>query len=301
MIIDIHTHLGNILYPNGRNLIYQTGVTKKPINDPQDLNEKLLMRNFGMGKLIYRLAHNKITKAQIARGMTATLENLRHTINENKVDFQVCMPIAPYLTFEDLVEAASLEPRIIPFTSIDFTRTHDVGEKLKQDVVNGARGLKLHPVIQCQSVCASPTLEALQSFEALKKPVLVHAGPSSYYLGFETHRNQPQNGAINEIISMVRDFSKIPFIIGHSGLFCVNEVRKSLADCRNVWVDTSFQSPGNIRKLIRTFGADRVMYASDWPWGNQAPHINAVKVACKGDLKLEGLIYYSNAKELIDL
>lgn len=301
MIIDIHTHLGNILYPNGKSLIYQTGVSKKPINDPQDLSEKLLMRNFGLGKLIYRLTRDKISKAQVARGMTATLENLQHSIKKNKISFQVCMPIAPYLTFEDLVEAAVKEPRIIPFTSIDFTRPHDVGKKLKNDVTNGARGLKLHPVIQCQSVCAPPTLEALQSFEPLQKPVLVHAGSSSYYFGLETARNQPQNGSIDEIIQMVRDFPKIPFIIGHSGLFWVHELRRSLADCQNVWVDTSFQSPGNIRKLVNTFGADRVMYASDWPWGNQAPHLKAVKVACRGDLELEDRIYYRNAKDLIGL
>ena len=39
--IDVHTHLGNILYPNGRELIYQKGVVKEAVNDPQDLNERI--------------------------------------------------------------------------------------------------------------------------------------------------------------------------------------------------------------------------------------------------------------------
>ncbi len=300
-IIDVHTHLGNILYPNGRSLIYEVGVCKEPIDDPQDLNEKLLMRNFGLGKLIYRIRHDAVTRAQVARGMTATLENLQRTLSENQISYQVCMPIAPYLTFEDLAEAAVKEPRIIPFTSIDFSRSHDVGEKLKQDIKNGARGLKLHPVIQCQSVCDLPTIQALQAFEPFQRPVLVHAGPSSYYLGSKSDHNRPEYGSIHEIIRMVKDFPKISFIMGHSGLFWVNEIRKSLSGCQNVWMDTSFQSPGNIRRLIKTFGADKVMYASDWPWGNQAPHIRAVKVACRGDQKLAERIFYRNAEALLDL
>jgi len=300
-IIDVHTHLGNILYPNGRELIYQKGIVKKAVNDPQDLNERLLMRNFGLGKLIYRLTHNSTTRAQVVRGMTATLENMRQSMADNKVNYHVCMPIAPYLTFEDLLEASEQEPRIIPFTSIDFTRPHDIGAKLKQDVTRGARGLKLHPVIQCQSVRDAPTMEALQSFQHLRKPVLPHTGPSAYYLGSETDRNRPENGAVKEIIHMVRTFPKIPFIIGHAGLFWVHEIRKSLGDCQNVWVDTSFQSPGNIRKLIKTFGPEKVMYASDWPWGSQGPHIKTVQVACKGDQQLAERLFFQNAKELLEL
>ena len=85
------------------------------------------------------------------------------------------------------------------------------------------------------------------------------------------------------------------------GLFWQDQVRKKLRDCKNVWVDTSFQSPGIIRKLIRTFGPERVMYASDWPWGYRRPHIKTVKTACKGDRALEKMVFFENAAELLDL
>jgi len=299
-IIDAHTHLGNILYPNGKELIYEKNVSK-PAKDTQDLNELLLMRSFGLGKLIYRLSHTSTTRGQIARGMTATLENMQQTMHDNNVSAHVIMPIAPYLTFEDLVEAKKQEPRIVPFTSIDFTKPHDVAAKLHEDVARGAQGLKLHPIIQCQSLRDRPTMEALQAFQKFNKPVLVHSGPSSYYLGSETELNRPEYGAISEIVHMVKTFPKIPFIIGHAGLFWVSEIRKSLADCQNVWVDTSFQSPGNIRKLVGTFGADKVMYGSDWPWGSQKPHIRTVEVACKGDQILAEQIFSRNVKDLLDL
>jgi predicted TIM-barrel fold metal-dependent hydrolase len=300
-IIDSHTHLGNILYPNGRELIYKTNVTKAHIDDPMDLSEKLLMRHFGLGKLIYKLSQKSITKAQVARGMTATLENMKNSLDRNQVSYSVCMPIAPYLTFEDLLEAKKYDSRIIPFTSIDFDKEHDVGKKLAEDVSNGAMGLKLHPIIQCQPVCGRPTMEALQSFQKQNRPVLVHAGPSSYYGKSEAKMNQPKNGNVSEIIELVRTFPNIQFIIGHAGLFWVKEIRKALHDCENTWVDTSFQPPSEIRKLVKCFGLGKVLYASDWPWGNQGPHIASVKAACKGDQYMEKRIYSENAKELLGL
>ena len=300
-IIDAHTHLGNVLYPRGKELIYQKNVIKEKVKDTQDLNELLLMRSFGLGKLIYRLTLKTTILSQRARGMTATLENMQKSMSENKVSSNVIMPVAPYLTFEDLMEAKEKEPSILPFTSIDFTRDHDVAAKLKDDVEKGACGLKLHPIIQCQSLRDRPTMEALQAFQELQKPILVHTGPSSYYLGSESNLNRPEYGSISEIVYMVKTFPKIPFIIGHAGLFWISEIRKSLANCQNVWVDTSFQSPGNIRKLIKTFGADKVMYGSDWPWGSQKPHIKTVQVACKGDKALEEKVFSKNVKELLDL
>jgi len=65
-IIDIHTHLGNILYLNGKELIYRKNVVKEKFKDPQDLSEKLLMRHFGLGKMIYKLSHKSITRGQVA-------------------------------------------------------------------------------------------------------------------------------------------------------------------------------------------------------------------------------------------
>ena len=300
-IIDVHTHLGNILEPNGRELIYQENASKGREKDPIDLNEKMLMRHFGLGKLMYRLNSEKYTLASIARNMTATLANMRKSMTENQVSFNVCMPIAPYLTFEDLAKAAEVEPKIIPFTSIDFTKNYDVGQKLKNDVSRGAKGLKLHPIIQCQPVSGRPTMEALQSFEPLKKPVLVHTGKTSYYSKTVSHRNRPKNGEVQEIVGMVRTFPNIRFIIGHAGIFWANEVIYHLSDCKNVWLDTSFQSPGMVKKIVRTFGLDKVMFASDWPWGNQAPPIRIVNIACKGDLEMAERIFFRNAEELLEL
>ncbi|MGE5450025.1 MAG: hypothetical protein ACM3PA_01460, partial [Methanomassiliicoccales archaeon] len=194
MIIDSHGHLGDILYPQGGELINRLGVVQAKMWDPQTTNEKQLNRSFGLGKLAYKATGYWATKAQRARNFTATLENFSHSLDTSGVEYAVCLPIAPNLTFEDLARARELEPRIIPFTSVDFTHQHDVGIKLRQDVEAGAMGLKLHPVIQAISLQDERSLQALQAFAPLKKPVLIHGGMSRYYLGDEKDKNVPAYG-----------------------------------------------------------------------------------------------------------
>jgi len=301
MILDVHSHLGDILYPNGGNLIYKKGAVMKKMYDPQRNNEKLLMRNFGLGKLLYGVLLKQATIGQRARNSIATLENLQTSLDRSGINHTVCLPIAPYVTFEDLAKAAKTESRILPFTSVDFTREHDVAEKLSQDIQQGARGLKLHPIIQRVPLTDRRTMEAVQAFSRFQKPVLVHAGMAHYYLEDEAEKQSPENGKIADVEALVRSFPLVRFIVGHSGLFWQDEVRKKFRDCKNVWMDTSFQSPGIIRKLIKTFGAEKVMYASDWPWGFRRPHIRTVKAACKGDRVLEKMIFFENAAGLLGM
>ena len=54
-IIDAHSHIGDILYPNGGRIIEQKGVRKKLIFDPITISQMGLNRNFGMGNLAYRV------------------------------------------------------------------------------------------------------------------------------------------------------------------------------------------------------------------------------------------------------
>ena len=86
-----------------------------------------------------------------------------------------------------------------------------------------------------------------------------------------------------------------------AGLEDVDDTIELLAGLKNVSVDISFQSPGKIRELIKAFGAERVLYASDWPYGNRIPAVKAVKAACRGDWDLERLIFYENAATLLGM
>ncbi|MBI5590084.1 MAG: amidohydrolase [Deltaproteobacteria bacterium] len=304
MIIDIHTHLGDILNPGGGELIDQKGVRKKRIYDVVTQSELLCHRSVSdsFDDWLYDKLYTWITKASRARNATATLENMRLSMDAAGVVKSACMPIPPYLTFEDLHRAQLKDPGVIPFTGVDYTREYDLDAAFQKDVARGARGLKLHPIIQRVPLNSSKTMKAVEAFSVHRLPVLFHCGVSSYYL--EPERLTKEDSSLGEIAharDLVAAFPDVSFIAGHAGLFQYRDVMTLLGGFRNVMVDTSFQSPEHVRRLLSVFGPERVMYASDWPYGNRIPAIKIVKKACKGDKGLENRILYKNAAALLAL
>jgi predicted TIM-barrel fold metal-dependent hydrolase len=301
-IIDAHGHLGDILYPGGGRLIDETGVSKEPVLDLLDYAEKNLHRDpLGTGRFSYRLFGRGITRAERARNATATLENFRRSLDEAKISHAVCLPIPPNVTFADLEKAARREPRIIPFTGVDYAADGDPGSALGADVAAGARGLKLHPIIQNLPLTSESTRAAVEAFAVHGLPVLFHCGISSYYLGAERAKQEPRYGAIRYAAELVRDFPNVRFIAGHSGIFEVGEVLRLLGGLQNVWVDTSFQSVVRVRELLETFGPERVLFASDWPYGNRPPALAIAREACRGDRGIERRVLFENSAELLGI
>jgi uncharacterized protein len=251
--------------------------------------------------LYYKL-YPLVTRASRARNATATLENMRQSMDEAGVTLSACMPIPPYLTFDDLRKARDKEPRVIPFTGVDYTKDYDIQSALNDDVRKGAKGMKLHPIIQRAPLNNKKTFEAVEAFSVHRLPVLFHCGVSSYYL--DPEKQTSENAALGEIFyakELVSSFPQVPFIAGHAGLFKYKDVIDLLSRFKNVMVDTSVQSPAHVRELIRAFGPERVMYASDWPYGNRIPAIKIIKKACKGDSGLKKRIFYENAAELLGI
>lgn len=303
MIIDVHSHLGDILYENGGALIWKTEVKKEFILDLVTLSEWGLHNTIaGFEDFFYKRFGSMVTRAERARNATATLENMRKSMDESGVTKTVCMPIPPYVTFDDLAAAAARDNGVIPFTGIDFSKSDLIEKSLARDVANGARGLKLHPVIQKEPINSPRTLQAVEEFAQYKLPVLFHCGVSEYYLGTEkTTRQNPSNGEIKHTVDLVAAFPNVDFIAGHAGLFQVRDVMSLLGGYKNVYVDISFQSPGTIRELVDVFGPEKVLFASDWPYGNRPTAVKAVRKACQGDRILEDLIYYQNAARLLNM
>jgi hypothetical protein len=300
MIIDSHGHLGNILYPGGGELIFRKGVKKRFVMDIATFSEWRMHAD--MPDALLRLFMDLITRGEQARNETATLENLRMSMDRAGVEKMVCLPLPPHVTFDDLRRAAELDAGVIPFTGVDFSRAYDFQPALRADVAAGARGLKLHPIIQKEPLNSKKTLEVVEAFAPHGLPVLFHAGEFSYYLGREKRQNQvPSYGAIHYARDLVAAFPKVTFIAGHAGMFQVEDVMAMLGGFSNVYVDITFQNPDSIRKLIAVFGAERVLYGSDWPWGNHMPAIKIVRKACRGDKSLENRIFRENAAGLLML
>jgi predicted TIM-barrel fold metal-dependent hydrolase len=298
MIIDIHSHLGDILYPQGGQLISKMGIGFPSSSVINRLYEKALYRETFATRLINYLFPMMTVNCERRRNFAATLENLQASIQGSEISLCVCSPVAPNNTFEDILAAGKADSRIIAFTSPDYSAVN-TSELLMRDLKNGAAGVKIHPIIQEVQVDSEKVIESLEVISAFSKPVLLHSGRALYYETRENKSHHADNAFIDKILRLVSMFPAVKFIIGHGGLNEIRQVIDLLPKYKNTYVDTSFQPPEAIRALISAFGGSRVMYASDWPYGLRQPAILAVKEACGNDTGLLNAVFYDNAAELL--
>ena len=203
-IIDIHSHLGDILY--GEDIIHQKGLSV-----PVSQAEKIYRKNFRLylskiinpnGRFFEKMLTEKSSqlavKAHVPRNNACTLENAGRYMDSCGVSAMCVLPVHPYVRFDDVLKASKSDPRIIPFTSIDYSLGKDAGKKLLEDARNGARGLKIHPIIQRKSLLDPDTLEALGYWAETGKPVQPHIGVYYYYPGEDRDLQKPEYGRFDD-------------------------------------------------------------------------------------------------------
>ncbi len=211
-VIDFHSHLGDVLHKNGGTIIDKRGVQKKILVDLISVGEAFNHSFVGSG-WVYKMLGSQFVRAERARNATATLENFEQSMRETNIEQSVCLPIPPYLTFGDLHHTIPQNKGIIPFTGVDFTRQYDVESVLTQDVQAGARGMKLHPILQCEKLTSRKTFDAVEAFAPHALPILLHTGISYYYApkSDKSNREQPLNGNIQDVLTLVKAFPDVRF------------------------------------------------------------------------------------------
>ena len=182
-IIDFHTHLGDIFHENQNITFKKIGSVKHPqCFDPfQDLEESGFTR-----PLI--VPDQEAQNILIDAGQYRTWDRGSIFAHQEMMDacggnyYMVSLPIMPNTSFEEAWAASLLEPRIIPFTCCDYGLPIDqMLAKLQQDIDHGAKGLKLHPIIQNVPLDDERTIEACKLFGERGLPITTHCGVNDYY------------------------------------------------------------------------------------------------------------------------
>jgi hypothetical protein len=215
-----------------------------------------------------------------------------------------CLPVAPFVSFGDVQKASMTEPRIIPFTSPDFTLSeYEMEKKLQADIRSGAAGVKIHPILQQADV--SQIVKAVEIIAAQSPaiPVLLHTGRAVYYNPRESAREGKAKytdyASAEKIHEIISAFRSVNFIVGHAGLSEMNTVIKLCGTYKNVYADTSFQPPAAIAALLHAFGGDKILFGSDWPYGFRKASLAAAMKACESDDALLHAVLYGNAAQLL--
>lgn len=176
----------------------------------------------------------------------------------------------------------------------------------------GLRGIKLHPVYQETDIDDPRFLKILDRAAELDLLVVTHAGLDIGFPGVTRCTPKQLRHAIDVV-------GRFPFVLAHMGSWRLWDDVPAYLEGTGVSIDTAFSLgsydplPDGVWKkedctlltekqclsLIRTFGADHVLFGSDSPWARQKESREFIE-ALPLDAEEQEAIFAGNALRLLD-
>src|SRR6266436_2210932 len=144
--------------------------------------------------------------------------------------------------------------RMIPFVRLDLSESPS--EEAKRCLDLGARGIKLHPRAQ-RFLLNDERLAPVFALAAERRvPILIHGG-----------RGLPP--IAKELGHLVESYPEAQLIIAHGGIADLPALAEQFAGKAGVFFDTSVWSPIDLLSVFHVFSPEQIVYASDFPYGQQ--------------------------------
>jgi len=153
-----------------------------------------------------------------------------------------------------LAYAKRSEGRLIPFVRLDLAEQPI--EEATRCLDLGARGIKLHPRAQ-RFLLNDERLAPVFALAAERRvPILIHGG-----------RGLPP--IARELAHLVERYPEAQLIIAHGGIADLPALAEQFAGKAGVFFDTSVWSPIDLLSVFHVFSPEQIVYASDFPYGQQ--------------------------------
>jgi len=292
-IIDLHTHVGDLIYGQPLDEPYD-----RPVWSPGAIFEMTGFRTskpplgFRTVTRYLEIIHNH------HRNNLGTEPNLQRFAGEAGVTHAVLHPIEPVRSTEDnlaVCRTPSGGVRLFTFASI-APRDPERIAKLARYMDQGCLGLKLHPIVQNLPLTDPAWFEIVEAFSRYRKPILVHSGVSTYYVPyFKRH----QYGDARTYEKLIAAFPAQIFILAHSNMAEPEVVYALAKKYANVYCDASFQAAAKIRRAFAEMGEDRVLYASDFPFSLPRFAVKVGMQATASNAALREKFFCKNAEALL--
>ncbi len=255
----------------------------------------------------------KMQAASHSKAFTAgTEEALRASMAEAGIDRSVVLPVATnplkVSAINDLSIARLGDEALIYFGCI-HPEQPDWKEELYRIAKAGLKGIKIHPQYQGADIDDIRYLRIFEQAASQGLWVITHAGDDIGFPGLV--RCAPE--MVKNAIAQVGEF---PLILAHMGGWKNWDRVEQLAETK-VYLDTAFSlgvitpiddhysteelqmlSEERFCAIVRTFGAERILFGTDSPWGDQAESLKAIQ-----DLPLNAqekeLILGKNAERIL--
>ena len=181
---------------------------------------------------------------------------------------------------------------------VGFGTAHPDSEDIRTDIEHlvslGLRGVKLHPDTQGFKIDDYRCLKIYEICEEMSLPILMHTGDSRFDF------SNP-----NRLKPVLEIFTGLTMIGAHLGGYSVwKEACRELSGFENLYVDCSSSlyamPPEEGARIIRSYGADRVLFGTDFPMWNPSVELERLYAVGLDEEELENILW-KNANRLFKL
>ncbi|MBQ8780847.1 MAG: amidohydrolase [Oscillospiraceae bacterium] len=226
-----------------------------------------------------------------------TVAQLLEKMDEWGVDRAVVLPIATKPSQQMSINnwaAEVMSDRLYCFGTV-HPDAEDALEELERVKALGLKGIKLHPDYQGFFADEEKMFPIYEKCAELGLPLIFHAGFD--VLSPDCIHCTPQMSA-----AVIERVPRLTLILAHlGGNELWDDVEKYLVG-KNVYLDTAFIaghiSDGQLLRIIRNHGAEKILLASDCPWHPASAEIEMLKRLPLTDEEFE-LISWKNALGLL--
>lgn len=167
----------------------------------------------------------------------------------------------------------------------------EIDDEIDRAISLGLKGIKLHPDFQKFRIDDKKAYDIYEAAEG-RLPILFHTGDRRY-----------DYSSPKRLANALKDFPRLTAIGAHFGGWSEWEDGvKYLSDNPNVYVDTSSTlyevKPEKALEYIRTFGADRVMFGTDYPMWDVRDELKHMEKLSLTDSEREKIMYKTACKLL---
>ena len=204
-------------------------------------------------------AHSHLGYSEIfSAGVTEEL--LLGTMEANGIDVSVVMPAAgsdPVSTHDAIAELCRRQPgRIFGMVSMTplIGRTAYEAEARRCIGELGFKAIKLHPQAHAVSPAFQVSDVVFEMASELGVPVMVHTGTGAPF------------ALPSLLIRRGRQYPELKIILAHAGFAIYSEEAIIAAEvCDNIYLEPTWCIAGDIRRMIKMLGPERVMFGGDLP------------------------------------
>ena len=253
-----------------------------------------------------KIAASTIEALEAKAGLTAstdgTLNGLLASMEAAGVDMSVILPVVTKPSQFETVNAfaasvnGQYKGKLLSFGGI-HPDTEDYKGELNRIKELGLKGIKIHPDYQGVMIDDVRYMNIIEYADSLDLIILTHAG-------IDIGLPDPVHCPPDRMRKVMDKLHPQKMVVAHFGGWNQwEEVYEYLAG-ENLYLDTAFSFPyikeDMFYNILKKHGTDRVLFATDCPWGYQKKDVESLR---KLDLteEVKECIFYKNAKKLLEI